>query len=101
MKISHVLTAISCAASTLENVDAAVILTGTVGDFCALSVGSTCTRLTDFEGAVPGVVTGMVGSTLSGDLPTAGAPNRVSEPANLALLGLGPAGLASFTHRRR
>lgn len=77
MKISHVLTAISCAASTLENVNAAVTLTGTVRDFCAPSIGTTCTQLTDFEGAVPGVVSGMVGSTLSGGLPTAG-PNTVA-----------------------
>jgi fibro-slime domain-containing protein len=51
----------------------AVTLTGTIRDFCAPDIAGTCTRLTDFEGAIPGVVTGMVGSTLSGGLPTAGA----------------------------
>lgn len=51
---------------------AAVVLTGTLRDFCAPST-TECTRLTDFEGATPGVVTGMVGSTLVGGLPVAGA----------------------------
>lgn len=53
----------------------AVVLTGTIRDFCAPSVGgpSPCTQLADFEGAVPGVKTGMVASTLTGGLPTAGA----------------------------
>ncbi|MEF8755315.1 MAG: fibro-slime domain-containing protein [Accumulibacter sp.] len=52
-----------------------VTLTGTIRDFCAPSITgpSACTQLSDFEGAIPGVVTGMVGSTLSSGLPTAGA----------------------------
>jgi fibro-slime domain-containing protein len=49
-----------------------VTLTGTIRDFCAPSIGSTCTRLSDFEGAIPGLTTGMVASTLTGGLPTAG-----------------------------
>lgn len=49
-----------------------VTLTGTIRDFCAPSIGTTCTRLTDFEGAIPGLTTGMVASTLTGGLPTAG-----------------------------
>ncbi|HRF11352.1 MAG: fibro-slime domain protein [Candidatus Accumulibacter phosphatis] len=52
-------------------IGASVTLTGTIRDFCAPSIGSTCTHLSDFEGAVPGVVTGMVGSTLTAGLPTA------------------------------
>jgi len=52
---------------------AAVTLNGVLRDFCAPSIAGTCTQLNDFEGAIPGVVTGMVGSTLSGGLPTAGA----------------------------
>ena len=52
----------------------AVNLTGTIRDFCAPSISGTCTQLTDFEGAVTGVVTNMVGTTLGGDgLPTVGA----------------------------
>lgn len=50
---------------------AAVTLSGTVRDFCAPST-ATCTALTDFEGAIPGVVTGMVAPTLTGGLPTPG-----------------------------
>lgn len=51
---------------------ASVVLNGTIRDFCAPSTVA-CTRLTDFEGSVPGVVTGMVNSTLTNNLPTAGA----------------------------
>lgn len=43
----------------------AVTLTGTIRDFCAPDISGTCTRLTDFEGAASGVVTGMVSSTLN------------------------------------
>ena len=50
----------------------AVTLTGTIRDFCAPDIAGTCTQLSDFEGAIPGVVTGMVMPTLSGGLPTAG-----------------------------
>lgn len=51
---------------------ATVTLNGTIRDFCAPSIAG-CTQLSDFEGSIPGVVTGMTGSTLSGGLPTAGA----------------------------
>lgn len=49
-----------------------VTLTGTIRDFCAPSIAGTCTTLADFEGAIPGVVTGMVAPTLTAGLPTAG-----------------------------
>ncbi len=52
---------------------ASVTLSGTLRDFCAPSIGTSCTQLSDFEGAIPGVVTNMTGSTLVGGLPTAGA----------------------------
>jgi fibro-slime domain-containing protein len=61
---------LGCSASAMG---ADVTLTGTIRDFCAPDIAGTCTRLTDFEGAIPGVVTGMVESTLTGGLPTAGA----------------------------
>lgn len=51
----------------------AVTLAGTVRDFCAPALQG-CAPLGDFEGAISGVVTGMVGASLSGGLPTAG-PN--------------------------
>lgn len=43
----------------------ALTLNGTIRDFCAPSIAGTCTRLSDFEGAIPGVVTGMVSNTLN------------------------------------
>ena len=58
------------ALSSTANAD--VTLTGTLRDFCAPSIANSCTRLSDFEGAITGVVTGMTGSTLVGGLPTAG-----------------------------
>lgn len=64
---------------------AAVILSGKIRDFCAPST-ATCTQLSDFEGAIPGVVTGMVGNNLVGGLPVAG-PNigaGASSAANFA-----------------
>lgn len=65
------------AAATFTSMQAgAVTLTGTIRDFCAPST-QNCTQLSDFEGAIPGVVTGMVGSTLVGGLPVAG-PNIVA-----------------------
>lgn len=73
MRANRLMPAMLFAISVVSNVEAAVVLTGTIRDFCAPDIASTCTRLTDFEGAVPGVVTGMVGSTLSGGLPIAGA----------------------------
>jgi fibro-slime domain-containing protein len=65
---------------------AAVTLSGTIRDFCAPDIAGTCTRLTDFEGAVPGVVTGMVAPTLTGGLPTPG-PNIVTGASSAANFG--------------
>lgn len=49
----------------------AVTLTGTIRDFCAPDIPDACTRLDDFEGAITGLVTGMVSPTLnSSGLPT-------------------------------
>jgi fibro-slime domain-containing protein len=67
-----------CAAPTAQ---ALTTLTGTVRDFCA-SVAPTappagCTPLSDFQGPLPGVVTGMVAPTLVGGLPAPG-PNLVA-----------------------
>lgn len=58
---------------------ATMTLDGRLRDFCAPSIpsitGATgCTQLSDFEGAIPGVVTGMVQSTLGpAGVPVAGA----------------------------
>jgi fibro-slime domain-containing protein len=70
-RVLAVIAAIS--AIPLQAAAAPVTLSGTIRDFCAPSIAGTCTHLSDFEGAVPGVVTGMVASTLTGGLPTAGA----------------------------
>jgi fibro-slime domain-containing protein len=51
----------------------ATTLTGTIRDFCAPSISGACTQLGDFEGAIPGVVTGMVSPTLN----SSGLPNYV------------------------
>lgn len=98
----------------------AATLSGTIRDFCAPSIGGTaaiCTQLSDFEGAIPGVVTGMVAGTLTGGLPTAGAnivagastvanfakwyvdsPGfNLSSPFSLTLVE-GPAGTFSYTN---
>jgi fibro-slime domain-containing protein len=69
---------------------AAPTLSGTVRDFCATAAPvappAACTALSDFEGPLPGLVTGMVASTLTGGLPTAGASILAggSTAANLA-----------------
>lgn len=65
--------------------NASVMLTGVIRDFCAPST-SSCTQLPDFEGGVPGVVTGMVNNSLTGGLPTAGANivTGASSAANFA-----------------
>jgi hypothetical protein len=60
--------------------------TGTIRDFCAPEIAGSCTRLTDFQGAVPWVVTGMVSSTLVGGSPP--RPDGVPEPGTLALVVL-------------
>lgn len=62
-----------------------VTLSGTIRDFCAPDIAGTCTRLTDFEGAITGVVPNMTASTLTSGLPTAG-PN----------IGLGASSNANF-----
>lgn len=72
-----------CAALTLAVLAstasaATTTLSGTIRDFCAPSItgttgATTCTQLADFEGAIPGVVPNMTGTTLSGGLPVAGA----------------------------
>lgn len=65
----------------------AVTLTGTIRDFCAPGIVGTCTQLTDFEGAIPGVVPGMVLPTLTGGLPAPG-PSIVagaSAPGNFVM----------------
>lgn len=70
---STFITAGLLAAATFTSLQAgAVTLTGTIRDFCAPSTAN-CTQLSDFEGDIPGLVTGMVGSTLVGGLPVAGA----------------------------
>lgn len=52
----------------------AATLNGTIRDFCAPNIAEVCTRLSDFEGSIPGVVTGMVQNTLGPDgKPVAGA----------------------------
>lgn len=81
--------AIAAAAVTWSSgLGAVVVLSGTVRDFCAPDITSapTCTRLTDFEGATPGLVAGMVGSTLSAGLPTPGPSitTGASSAANFA-----------------
>ncbi len=73
---------------------ASVTLSGTIRDFCAPGISGTCTQLSDFEGAVPGVVTNMTATTLSGGLPAPG-PNLVagaSNPTNFARWYVGSPG---------
>ena len=52
---------------------ASMTLTGTLRDFCAPAIGTSCAYLSDFEGDIPGVVTNMTGTSLVAGLPTAGA----------------------------
>ena len=74
------------AGSMLSVQAATVTLSGTIRDFCAPSIASTCTQLSDFEGAITGVVTDMVAPTLTGGLPTAGLNigSGASSAANFA-----------------
>jgi len=101
----------------LSTASSAVTLTGTIRDFCAPTIAGVCTQLSDFEGAIPGVVTGMVAPTLTGGLPTSGAnivagassaanfakwyvdsPGyNLSSPFSLTLVE-GPAGAFSYTN---
>ena len=71
--MSKILPVIALALAAPVASAATITLQGTVRDFCAPDIAQQCTRLTDFEGAIPGVVTGMVASTLTAGLPTAGA----------------------------
>lgn len=72
MRTRHLLPALAACAWASAASAATVTLTGTIRDFCAPSIASTCTTLADFEGAIPGVVPGMVMPTLTAGLPTAG-----------------------------
>lgn len=61
-------------------------LSGTIRDFCAPDIQGTCTQLSDFEGALPGLVANMTEPALIGGLPVAG-PNinlGASSAANFA-----------------
>ncbi len=92
-------------------------LSGTIRDFCAPDIQGTCTQLSDFEGALPGLVANMTGTSLVGGLPVAGpaintgassAANfakwfvdtpgyNVSQPFSLTL-DEGPAGVFSYSN---
>jgi fibro-slime domain-containing protein len=72
MKAKFVALPIAAVLLALPVAGSAVTLSGTLRDFCAPDISGSCTRLTDFEGAITGVVTGMVASTLTGGLPTPG-----------------------------
>lgn len=91
-------------------------LNGTIRDFCAPDIAGTCTRLSDFEGAITGVVTGMVSSTLNASgLPdyvgSGGATNatnfakwyqdspgyNISAPFSLSLTEISP-GIFSYSN---
>jgi len=63
----------------------AVTLTGVIRDFCAPSIAGTCTQLSDFEGAITGVVQNMVDPTLTGGLPTPGPTSRPALPLTRTL----------------
>ncbi|MCC6203193.1 MAG: fibro-slime domain-containing protein [Gammaproteobacteria bacterium] len=69
-------------------------LTGTIRDFCNPAIAGTCSVVThsgssaDFEGPIPGLVTGMVSATLNGS----GLPDYV------AAAGTGAADAASFAN---
>ena len=73
----------SCLLAATSASLAAVTLSGTVRDFCAPTIVGSCTKLSDFEGPIPGVVTGMVGATLVGGLPTPG-PSLVAGGSTVA-----------------
>jgi fibro-slime domain-containing protein len=66
---------------------ASITLSGTIRDFCAPGIAGSCTQLSDFEGAITNVVTGMASATLNASgLPDAG-PNigaGASSAANFA-----------------
>jgi fibro-slime domain-containing protein len=73
MKTKIALSPLALAAGLLTCAQApAMNLTGTIRDFCAPGT-ATCSQLSDFEGAITGVVTGMVSQTLN----AAGLPDYV------------------------
>lgn len=72
MKTKLITFPIALLLAALPAAGSAVTLSGTLRDFCAPSIAGSCTQLTDFEGAITGVVTGMVAPVLTGGLPTPG-----------------------------
>lgn len=64
-----------------------VTLSGTIRDFCAPSIQQTCTTLSDFETSIPGVVTGMVQTTLGPDGRPVAGPNIVAGNSNATNFG--------------
>ncbi|HEX2483798.1 MAG TPA: PEP-CTERM sorting domain-containing protein, partial [Myxococcota bacterium] len=81
-----VLTLLMLSSTESSSAAGSVTLQGTIRDFCAPSIAGSCTQLSDFEGAIPGVVPNMVATTLTGGLPTPG-PNILagaSNPTNFA-----------------
>ena len=60
------------ASAACLSAQSAVVLTGTIRDFCVPTTGS-CTAQPGFEGGGGGLITGMVAPTLTGGLPTAGS----------------------------
>ena len=86
MKRNTLLLFTSILASSVVSMDAqGTVLTGTIRDFCAPDIPGTCTRLSDFEGAVTGVTTGMV----SPELNAAGLPDYIGG-------GIGATNAANF-----
>lgn len=77
MRALRLLPAFAALALAAPTAMASVTLSGTLRDFCAPSIAGACTQLSDFEGAIPGLVTNMTAATLSGGLPVAG-PNITS-----------------------
>lgn len=55
--------------SLVSSTASAINLSGTIRDFCAPGI-TGCTQLTDFEGTIPGLTTGMLSNTLTAGLPT-------------------------------
>lgn len=72
MKNSKTL-AVTVILSTITLPTHAGTLTGTIRDFCAPDIAGTCTQLSDFEGSITGLTTGMVSNTLN----SSGLPDYV------------------------
>ena len=64
----------------------AYTLSGTIRDFCAPGITTPgCTQLSDFEGEITGLVTGMVSPTLNASgLPTYVGPGGATNATNFA-----------------